>query len=109
MGLKIDSLSFDLHAWRDQRGVLNDVPSSAETSATAGSLDQDQEFPSMLQEIKGEVIVKSSTATKEQVDALAREVKKRCPVASMISHSGCRLSIQWKLDKLQPPGQTTAS
>ena len=95
MGLKIDSLSFDLHAWRDQRGVLSNVPSSAEVSAS-DITDQDK-FPSMLQEIKGEVVVKSATATQAQVDALAREVKKRCPVASMISHSGCRLSIKWKL------------
>lgn len=93
MGIKIDSLSFKLHAWRDQRGVLQWSDALSPSDQSDG-----EAIPSMLQEIKGEVTVhSSSTLSQEQVDILAREVKKRCPVASMITSSGCRVDVKWKL------------
>lgn len=98
MGIKIEDMHFDLHARRDQRGVFDNLPSSAEASSSEGHID-DMYIPSMLQEIRGEVVIRSSSATQAQVDALAREVKKRCPVASMIFKSGCHLSVQWKLEE----------
>ena len=90
MDIKLDRLEFDLAAWRDTRGVLaTPIPSLS---------DDEPSIPSMVQSISGTVLVHAAPGTtQEQVDVLAKETNKRCPVASMIKESGCKVDVKWTL------------
>ena len=47
-----------------------------------------------LQAVSGTVTVVTDDS-QDEVDALAHQVHLRCPIASMMRASGCRLDIQW--------------
>lgn len=49
---------------------------------------------SVPQVIEGTAAV-DTEATQEQIDELAHQVHRRCPIASMLIASGCRLDIKW--------------
>ena len=71
-----------LDAWRDEAGALH-LPITADPPAV-----------SRLQAVKGTALVETD-ATIEQVAALARAVHLRCPIANMITSSGCELEVEW--------------
>lgn len=92
MKMRLKGISFRIDAWRDQRGAIGS-PTEIEHG--------DFRIPSHLQSVSGTALV-DTDGTQAQVDELAHEVHLRCPVASMMAASGCRLDIKWlKAD----PGQ----
>ena len=86
--IKIRSMKFDIEAYRDEVGALS-LP-----------IDRDPPVPSRLQKVFGTIVV-DTDATQDQIDALARQVHHRCPVANMMHLSGCEMDIQWVK---KPPG-----
>lgn len=86
--ITIDHMDFSLKARRDQRGALS------MTKSRDIQVPPSDAVPSHLQEIKGEVRVYTQSSQSE-VDALAMQVHTRCPVASMVHASGCKLDIEW--------------
>ena len=79
----IESLSFDIEAWRDQTGVLT-MP-----------LSDDPPVPSMLQSVAGTVKVRTVPfLPTEKLQPLAHAVETRCPVANMLTLSGCDLDLR---------------
>jgi uncharacterized OsmC-like protein len=80
----IEKIEFDIHAERDQLGVLS-LP-----------LTKKHELPpTRLNRIWGTALVYTSS-TQDEISFLAGEVKKRCPVANMVELSGCELDISFK-------------
>jgi len=84
MRIRIRDIDFELKAWRDQRGAIK-LPLDA--------IDY-YDVPAHLQVIVGTAMV-DTEASQEQVDALGHQVHRRCPIASMLLSSGCRLDIRW--------------
>jgi uncharacterized OsmC-like protein len=108
--LSLQSVDFEVEASRDQRGSLY-LPMGKHTHARPAkpfSMNMDVEVPpvSRLQSISGTAWVTTS-ASQEQVDLLAAEVERRCPVANMVMLSGCKLDIQWI--KVSTPTPTPTS
>lgn len=93
--LHVQRVDFELEAERDDRG------------ATALPLDAAPPAPAMLQAVRGVARVvaqrwapkgqQAPPARQEDIDELARHVKARCPVAALVSASGCELDVQWVL------------
>mmetsp|Transcript_17243 Transcript_17243/g.30792 ORF Transcript_17243/g.30792 Transcript_17243/m.30792 type:complete len:236 (-) Transcript_17243:83-790(-) len=84
MRIRIRGVAFDIKARRDQRGAIH-LPLNA--------ID-DFPVPSYLQVVEGQAAV-DTDASQEQIDELAHQVHRRCPIASMLIASGCRLDIRW--------------
>jgi len=82
MKFRIRDIRFRLSAWRDERGAIS-LP-----------LEVTDHIPSQLQVVKGEAVV-DTDATQEQLTTLGHHVHKRCPIASMLVNSGCKLDISW--------------
>jgi putative redox protein len=80
----IDRIDFDVHASRDQRGAMG-LPIGKDTLLP----------PSRLERIWGTATVHTSASLVE-VQLMAAEVKRRCPVANMVVLSGCLLEIEFK-------------
>jgi uncharacterized OsmC-like protein len=80
----IDRIDFDVHASRDQRGATT-LPIAEETPLP----------PSRLERIWGTATLVTS-ASPEELNLLATEVKRRCPVANMVILSGCQLDIEFR-------------
>ncbi|GAX80033.1 hypothetical protein CEUSTIGMA_g7472.t1 [Chlamydomonas eustigma] len=86
--IRIRGISFEIEAWRDQRGALS-LPIT-QTEGGSGQLM----IPAMLQVVSGTAVV-DTDSTQEEVDELSHQVHIRCPVASMMTRSGCQLNIKW--------------
>ena len=72
-------------ASRDERGSIT-LPLGSELT-----------HPSRLEYITGTATVHTTKGgSQAQLDSLAHEVEQRCPVANMITMSGCSLSIKWE-------------
>ena len=72
-------------ASRDERGGIT-LPLGSELT-----------HPSRLEYITGTATVHTTKGgSQAQLDSLAHEVEQRCPVANMITMSGCSLSIKWE-------------
>jgi putative redox protein len=85
--LVIDKIDFNIEAYRDQRGALS-LP-IAVTPA----------IPARLQKVAGTVIVTFKDGTEvseEQLHMLGKQTEARCPVANMMTASGCIMEIEWK-------------
>ena len=93
-------IDFELNAVRDQRGSLT-LP-----------IGEDPGFPSRLTSVCGvaevslKVLPKSSVGVNfsfEEIEKLVKlmgeQVELRCPVADMMSRSGCEMRIEWKLKR----------
>ena len=83
MRLDLGTMAFDLRAKRDERGAL------------AMPIDDAPNVVSRLQHVAGTVTVETS-ASQEELDALARQVALRCPVANMCELSGCHVDLVWQ-------------
>ena len=91
-GIAVESLSFEIEAWRDQRGVLT-MP-----------LYEDPPVPSMLQSITGTIKVRTVPyLPTSALQPLAHAIESRCPIANMLTLSGCDLDLEWSS---VPPPQT---
>ena len=110
--LSLQGVDFEVEASRDQHGSLH-LPMGKHTlvcPAQPVSTDMDMDMDvnvqpvSRLQSISGTAWVTTS-ASQEQVDLLAEEVERRCPVANMVVLSGCKLDIRWI--KVSPPISTS--
>lgn len=85
--IDIKRIDFEVRAVREERGAIG-LP-----------LDEDLP-PSRLQRIWGTAVVHvSSPSSQAAVDMLARQVKRRCPIANMVSLSVCVLDIEFVLAK----------
>jgi len=82
MRLRLRRIEFSLSAWRDQRGALG-LP-----------IEDDPPQPSMLRAVCGTARV-DTDASQAQLDVLAHQVHKRCPIASMMAASGCEVDVRW--------------
>jgi uncharacterized OsmC-like protein len=82
MKIKVGTIQFTLEAVRDQRGSM------------AMPIHSDPAVPSMLSHVTGRAVLETD-GSQEQVDALARQVDKRCPVASMLHNAGCEMQVEW--------------
>jgi len=83
MKIKIAKLEFDLTAERDAALPLL-LPIETSPSGNVG-----------LFKIMGTVSVET-IASQEQIHKLFDQVHTRCPVASMLVHSGCELDLKYK-------------
>ena len=83
--MKIEKIDFEIDAVRDERGALT-LPLG---------LDHDTLPPARLSFISGKATVHTD-ASQDKVDQLEAEVIKRCPVANMVTMSGCILDIVWE-------------
>ncbi|ETV84032.1 hypothetical protein H257_03387 [Aphanomyces astaci] len=81
--ISIDKIEFHVEASRDKQGALH-LPLGDDSGAPVARLDR----------IWGQALVYTS-ASQDEVDKLAAEVKTRCPIANMAVLSGCILDIQW--------------
>lgn len=84
--IAISRIDFDIMAERDARGALT-LP-----------IGKDTVLPSShLKRIWGNATVHTSAAvSQDRIDIIEAEVKRRCPIASMVVMSGCELDIKFK-------------
>eukprot|EP00927_Polykrikos_kofoidii_P061850 TRINITY_DN5667_c0_g2_i4.p1 TRINITY_DN5667_c0_g2~~TRINITY_DN5667_c0_g2_i4.p1 ORF type:complete len:206 (+),score=34.78 TRINITY_DN5667_c0_g2_i4:250-867(+) len=82
-------ICFDYSAERDERGAL------------AQPIDVAPEVPARLQHITGRATVHltpgSQTESKQRLATLKEQVEARCPIASMVTASGCTMDVDWVL------------
>mmetsp|Transcript_70362 Transcript_70362/g.141728 ORF Transcript_70362/g.141728 Transcript_70362/m.141728 type:complete len:170 (+) Transcript_70362:72-581(+) len=78
----ITSIKFEVKASRDEKGALS-LP-----------LAKPLEAVSRLQQVSGRAMVETQ-ASQEEVDEIGRQVHQRCPIANMMSLSGCDVDVQW--------------
>ncbi|KAL3796283.1 hypothetical protein HJC23_008603 [Cyclotella cryptica] len=84
--LIIERIEFDLEGFRDERGAL-ELP-----------IEQVPSIPARLELITGVVKMhfkKGITPSAEQLMTLKEQTEARCPVASMMLASGCKMDISW--------------
>ena len=83
--LVIDHLEFDIRASRDERGALA-LPILATPTIPAG-----------IHTVEGtiKVYIKKGLMSANQLETLAEQTEARCPVASMMTASGCNMGIEW--------------
>ena len=80
--MPLNRIDFDIHAERNEWGSMH-LP-----------VDEEPDVASRLHRIWGVARV-HTTASQADVDELARLVKIRCPLASMVILSGCKLEVEW--------------
>ena len=89
--LHIERIEFDLHATRLPLGAVALPLSAIEVNGAVP--------PSRPASVEGTATVFTASShaqpSAEQLRELARQVERRCPVASALSASGCRLAISW--------------
>jgi uncharacterized OsmC-like protein len=88
--IRLSRIDFDISAERDEKGALQ-LPIGTPFDSYA---------PSRLQRIWGTATVHLEAGTKselsqETISLLEREVERRCPIANMVTSSGCALDIRW--------------
>ena len=85
--VKIDSIDFALDAVRDVRGSAH-IP-----------VEEPAPAPNRLQEITGvaRVTTDDPNVDEELLVRLGNVVHERCPIANMVSASGCALHVEWRL------------
>lgn len=83
--IKMGGIEFDLHAKRDERGAIT-LP-----------INTPLPVPARLVHVWGTATVHDTDATQEQISTLGAEVHLRCPVANMITLSGCSIEIDWRI------------
>ena len=83
--LSIGRVEFELRAERDERGALT-LPLDTDPLPTVARLAR----------VWGTATVHGTTATDAQLARLGEEVHRRCPVANMVTLSGCTLDIEWR-------------
>jgi uncharacterized OsmC-like protein len=82
----VDKMEFDLKAIRDERGALS-LP-----------IECNPEIPSRLLQITGSIVVhaaKAKVISDYAMQKLKGQTERRCPVANMISASGCEINVEW--------------
>lgn len=92
--LLIDRIEYDIHGDRDQDGAIGCLP-----------INEDSEFPSAparLSAINGQITVYAKNRkgdqmllTKNELNLLEIHTERRCPVANMITMSGCEINVKW--------------
>lgn len=96
--LCIDRTEWEIFAVRDERGALQ-LP-----------INEDPPVPSRLHQIVGQVIVHRKDGlpiSREELQLLKHQTEIRCPVANMITASGCQLEITWKVGGLSTNAKNT--
>ena len=94
--LYIDTMDFDIRAYRDERGALSMIEKNELPS-----------MPSRLIRVHGTVAVHfkgrrgvlDPEVTREQLRMLAMQTEARCPIASMMHSSGCVMDIEWVVNE----------
>lgn len=84
--LLIDKIEFDVEAYRDERGALQQP------------IDELPAIPARLQQVSGTVRVhlkKGIRVSDEQLRVLGEQTEARCPVANMMHASGCVMDMKW--------------
>ena len=84
--LLIDRIEFEIGAYRDARGALQQP------------IEETPDIPARLQYVSGtaRVFFKGKTpVSSEQLHLLGEQTEARCPVANMMMASGCKMDIQW--------------
>mmetsp|Transcript_12179 Transcript_12179/g.49027 ORF Transcript_12179/g.49027 Transcript_12179/m.49027 type:complete len:231 (+) Transcript_12179:55-747(+) len=99
--VRIDAIEFDVRAERDARGAthrpLTDAaPVSAAPSRIWGTA-RVRVGAGIADAPGGQRRAAPRAATADDVETIGRIVHQRCPVASMVQRSGCRLEIAWVL------------
>jgi putative redox protein len=82
--MTIHRINFNLKAVRDEKGALT-LPLGTDHAMMP---------PSRLSSITGTAHVYTD-ASQQKVDLLEAEVNRRCPIANMVTLSGCELDIRW--------------
>lgn len=89
--LPLRGITFDYRGYRDNRGAVS-LP-----------LDRTPPAWARLARVAGVAVVHLSPSgggkprePPERIDELRRLVEERCPLASTLAASGCRLDIQWR-------------
>ena len=122
--VQLDSVTFRIYAERDQRGAIalpleavfaedqktgtvsseqpSSLPSSSSSPPPPPPPTPSPLPPARLLRIYGEALVQTG-ASQDQIDELARHVKRRCPIANMIELSGCELDIVWQIEQAKVP------
>jgi hypothetical protein len=83
----------NIEAWRDNRGVMGKP------------LEDTPTIPPGLQEIKGEARVTFEEGVEvgeDEMEVFGRIVEERCPVAYMMIRGGCRVELEWKVERQEP-------
>ena len=81
----IEKIEFDVFGERDNKGAIS-LPINLESDAYP---------PAMLTRIWGQAKVYTS-ATSSELEFIAKEVKRRCPIAGMVIAAGCNLEISYE-------------
>jgi len=84
--LLIDRIEFDIGAYRDARGALQQP------------IEETPDIPARLQYVSGtaKVFFKGKTpVSSEQLQLLGEQTEARCPVANMMIASGCEMDMHW--------------
>lgn len=83
----IDKLVFEgIEAARDEQGALS-LP-----------IGESPPVPSRVRRVTGTILVSirgKNVISKEQLDMLKGQTEIRCPVANMLSASGCSMDVEW--------------
>ena len=85
--VRIDSIRFELEAERDPRGSL--------ALPIDGDGADDAEVSARLTFVRGRALVRTN-ADAQQFSTLARQVRRRCPVAATLVAAGTRLEVVWE-------------
>ena len=95
MRRRIGKIDFDIRAERDERGAIG----MGEGGEAEDALRADLPVPARLLRIWGSAVVHAAETdlTDAEVQVLAEQVHRRCPVANMVTLSGCELQIDWRL------------
>ena len=100
MRRRIGKVDFDIHAERDERGAIGiGMIGGGGKGKGAEALLGELPVPARLQRIWGSAVVRAEETdlTEAEVQVLAGQVHRRCPVANMVTLSGCELHIDWRL------------
>jgi uncharacterized OsmC-like protein len=93
----IDKIEYLLQASRDPRGATLlpiGVYDTNKDSSVIG-IDPALHFPLTRLSRIWDTAVVYTTASQHEVDIIAGEVKRRCPIANMVALSGCELNISF--------------
>jgi putative redox protein len=87
--IRVHSIRFELEAERDPRGSLA-LPIDSDCA-------DDAEVSARLTFVRGRALVRTN-ADAQQFSTLAKQVRRRCPVAATLIAAGTRLEVVWERD-----------
>lgn len=89
----INKIDFEVYGERDDAGAVS-LPIDLESS----------QYPeAKLTRIWGRAVVYTD-ASQTELDFIAKQVKRRCPIANMVIASGCALEISFEKGEIGPEG-----